>query len=90
MSVIDSSAEGTQGAWLRRDLRDRLLVLASVVVISVIAWAWLALLASDMAQGDMRLMGMGQLMASKMPMSSMAWTLTTFAAMFAMWLVIAL
>jgi predicted metal-binding membrane protein len=65
--------------------RDRLLVLASVVVISVIAWAWLALLASDMAQGDMRLMGMGQLMASKMTMSSMAWTLTTFAAMFAMW-----
>ncbi|MCF8468949.1 MAG: DUF2182 domain-containing protein [Sneathiella sp.] len=86
MPPRQSTAANPQAGALEHMLeRDRLLVLVSVIVISVISWVWLALLANDMAQGDMRLMGMGQLMVNKMTMPNMDWTLATFTAMFTMW-----
>ncbi len=70
--------------------RDRILVGLAMALISVIAWAYLVLLANDMAAGDMRLMGgAGPMKAGAgmagMAMGQMAWSGLTFFAMFIMW-----
>lgn len=39
--------------------RDRALVAATLTALTVLSWIYLVILARDMAQGDMRLMGMG-------------------------------
>lgn len=63
--------------------RDRALVVASLIGVTVLAWLYLAKLALDMAAGDMSLMGMGQMTA----MDSTPWDGTTFALLYVMWLV---
>jgi predicted metal-binding membrane protein len=72
--------------------RDRILVIMALAALSLLAWVYLAILAKDMAAGDMRLMGMpvvGETMASgamgAMTASVMPWTLTTFVLMAVMW-----
>jgi predicted metal-binding membrane protein len=62
---------------------DRLLILTSLVLVTLLAWAYLWLLAARMDGGDMSLMGMGAMPAgSAMPM---AWTAATFLLMALMW-----
>ena len=60
--------------------RDRVVVVLSLGVITLLAWLYLVGAAVAMSQGDMRLMGMGA-----MDMGAMPWTGATFALMFLMW-----
>lgn len=63
--------------------RDRAIVLASLICVTVLAWLYLARLALDMAAGDMSVMGMGRTGA----MDSTPWDGTTLALLYLMWLV---
>jgi len=68
--------------------RDRAIVVSVLVLLTTIAWIYLALTASGMARGDMRLMGIGVSMGGMhgaMSMSAQPWTVTTFLLMLVMW-----
>lgn len=69
--------------------RDRVIVAAAVVVLTVLAWAYVWWLAADMDMGgmdmsDFRMIpaGMGLMMPATAP-----WTTTEFAFVFVMWAV---
>jgi predicted metal-binding membrane protein len=65
---------------------DRLLILTSLVLLTLIAWAYLGLLAARMGRGDMSLMGMSAApMDGAMAAMPAAWTAQTFALMALMW-----
>ena len=42
-------------------IRDRALVFIALAGLSILSWIYLTVLAKDMAQGDMSLMGMGEM-----------------------------
>jgi predicted metal-binding membrane protein len=63
--------------------RDRAMVVASLITLVLLSWIYLAILANDMAAGDMRLMGMGNTTFSMSDTSR--WTLITFGFMLLMW-----
>ncbi len=71
--------------------RDRILVILALAALSLLSWIYLAILARDMAAGDMSLMGMGYMGAMKanmgqaMTQTMSAWTPTTFVLMALMW-----
>lgn len=69
--------------------RDRAVVLASLLAVVGLAWLYLAKMALDMAEGDMRLMGLGEVGAAATA-SAVPWDAATFALMFAMWAVMML
>lgn len=75
---------------------DRLLILTSLALLTLIAWAYLGLLAARMGRGDMSLMGMSAAPMSAAPTNGVpmngataampvAWTVQTFALMALMW-----
>jgi len=73
-------------------LQDRRLVVAALLSLSALAWAYLVVMARQMAAGDMTLMGMGAPsamhgsdMLGAMIMSQMPWSPLTFLLMFIMW-----
>jgi len=73
-------------------LQDRRLVVLALFSLSALAWAYLVVMARQMAAGDMTLMGMGAPsampgpdMAGAMAVSQMPWSLLTFLLMFIMW-----
>ena len=68
-------------------LHDRILVIMSLAVVSVLSWIYLAVLAIDMAEGDMSLMGQNMTIGSMEAMTATmnVWSLSTFALMFIMW-----
>ena len=73
-------------------LQDRRLVVLALFSLSALAWAYLVVMARQMAAGDMTLMGMGAPsampgsdMAGAMTVSQMPWSLLTFLLMFIMW-----
>lgn len=75
---------------------DRLLILVSLVLLTVIAWAYLWILTAAMERGDMSLMGMasmpmdqqiGQPSEQSMAAMPIPWDATTFVLMFVMWFV---
>ena len=73
-------------------LQDRRLVVLALLSLSMLAWAYLVVMARQMAVGDMTLMGMGASsampgsdMMGAMTMSQMPWSLVTFLLMFIMW-----
>jgi len=73
-------------------LQDRRLVVLALLSLSVLAWAYLVVMARQMAVGDMTLMGMGASsampgsdMMGNMTMSQMPWSSLTFLLMFIMW-----
>ncbi len=68
-------------------IRDRALVIISLAALSILSWIYLAVLAKDMTQGDMSLMGMGHMVAGSMQESMAQWTGSTFALMGVMWFV---
>ena len=51
-------------------LRDRVLVIISLAVLSVLSWIYLAVLAMDMAEGDMSLMGQNMAAGSMVAMTA--------------------
>ena len=67
--------------------RDRALVIIALAALSLVSWIYLAILAADMAAGDMSLMGMEQMatMGQAMTQTMSGWTLTTFVLMALMW-----
>ena len=66
--------------------RDRWLTAASLGALVVLAWSYLAVLAAQMARGDMRLMGLSDMSGMRgMVMPPEPWTATTFALMALMW-----
>jgi predicted metal-binding membrane protein len=79
------------GTPLERVLqRDRLLVLAALIVITILAWVYIAVLARDMDMGGMpmtgyRMAATGLRMA--MAPASRPWTPAEFAGTFVMWTV---
>jgi predicted metal-binding membrane protein len=68
-------------------LRDRVLVIISLAVLSVLSWVYLAVLAMDMAEGDMSLMGQNIAAGSMVAMTATmnVWPLSTFFLMLIMW-----
>ncbi len=73
-------------------LQDRRLVVLALLSLSALAWAYLVVMARQMAAGDMTLMGMGapsamhgSNMMGAMTSSQMPWSLLTFLLMFIMW-----
>jgi predicted metal-binding membrane protein len=73
-------------------IQDRRLVALALLSLSVLAWAYLVVMARQMAAGDMTLMGMGAPstmtgpnMMDAMTTSQMPWSLLTFFLMFIMW-----
>lgn len=73
-------------------LQDRRLVVLALLALSALAWAYLVVMARQMAAGDMSLMGMGAPSAMHVPNmmgamtdSQMPWSLLTFMLMFVMW-----
>jgi predicted metal-binding membrane protein len=75
-------------------LQDRRLVLLALFSLSALAWAYLVVMARQMAAGDMSMMGMGAPaalpganMMGAMAVSQMPWSLLTFLLMFTMWTV---
>ena len=69
---------------MERVLRhDRALVIAALALLTLLSWIYLAVLAADMAKGDMSLMGMGRMAAMTATMTQ--WSSTTFVLMLAMW-----
>jgi predicted metal-binding membrane protein len=74
--------------------RDRWIAGACLLALTLLAWGYLVLLAAEMAQGDMGLMGMGAIgrmsamttdTAMGMAMAPQPWTAATFALMALMW-----
>jgi predicted metal-binding membrane protein len=66
--------------------RDRLMVVFSLFALTFLSWLYLFLLAGDMAQGDMRLMGMGRMAPEMLDMiMPMPWDTSTFVLMGLMW-----
>ena len=68
-------------------IRDRALVFIALGGLSILSWIYLAVLAKDMAQGDMSLMGMAAMATGSMQATMGVWTTTTFALMTVMWFV---
>ncbi|MDE0942082.1 MAG: DUF2182 domain-containing protein [Alphaproteobacteria bacterium] len=68
-------------------IRDRALVFIALAGLSILSWAYLAVLAMDMAQGDMSMMGMAAIATGSMQATMSQWTATTFALMGVMWFV---
>ena len=73
-------------------LQDRRLVVLALLSLSAIAWAYLVVMARQMAVGDMTLMGMnapsampGTEMMGAMNVSHLPWSLLNFLLMFVMW-----
>ena len=67
-------------------LRDRSIVVASLIGLTALAWLYLALLSAGMARGDMSLMGMAPVMAEgAMTMTPQPWAPATFVLMLVMW-----
>ena len=73
-------------------LQDRRLVVLALSSLSALAWAYLVVMARQMAAGDMTLMGMGAPpampgsdMMGAMTTSPLPWSLLTFLLMFIMW-----
>jgi len=73
-------------------VRDRAIVLASLIGLSLLAWLYLVALALEMARGDMTLMGMEAMApieamakGGAMVMAAHPWSVMTFALMLAMW-----
>jgi predicted metal-binding membrane protein len=73
-------------------LQDRRFVVLALLSLSALAWAYLVVMARQMAAGDMTLMGMGapsamhgSNMMGAMTASQMPWSLLTFLLMFIMW-----
>src|SRR5215471_16489170 len=69
--------------------RDRVIIIASLVVLTVLAWFDLVWLANDMAMGGMDMTGYRMIPAGQalmMPASS-PWQPIEFAYVFAMWVV---
>jgi predicted metal-binding membrane protein len=84
--------DATRRSALARFGAERRLIVASLVALTLVAWAYLWLLAAGMARGDMSLMGMGAGEAMPMPdmpdmpgMGAAPWTAATFGLMFLMW-----
>jgi predicted metal-binding membrane protein len=72
--------------------QDRRFVVLALLFLSALAWAYLVVMARQMAAGDMALMGMGALsampgsdMMGAMTAAQMPWSLLTFLLMFLMW-----
>jgi len=66
--------------------RDRWLIAASVAALVVLAWGYLAVMAGQMARGDMRLVGLSDMSAMRgMAMPPEPWTAATFVLMLLMW-----
>ncbi|MAG97088.1 MAG: DUF2182 domain-containing protein [Alphaproteobacteria bacterium] len=67
--------------------RDRILVATSLAVLGILPWIYLAVLAMDMAKGDMSLMGQNMAAGSMEAMTATmnAWSVSTFILMFVMW-----
>ena len=66
--------------------RDRWLIGASLVALVALAWAYLLVMAAQMARGDMRLMGLSDMSGMRgMAMPPEPWTAATFALMTLMW-----
>jgi predicted metal-binding membrane protein len=65
----------------------RRLIVASLVALTLVAWAYLWLLAAGMARGDMSLMGSGAAasMQGMLGMGPAPWTGATFGLMLLMW-----
>jgi predicted metal-binding membrane protein len=73
-------------------LHDRRLVVLALLTLSMLAWAYLVVMARQMAVGDMTLMGMsapvamsGSDIVSALTKGQMPWSLFTFLLMFIMW-----
>jgi predicted metal-binding membrane protein len=85
------SADVDASALERLLRRDRRLMLVSLALLSVLAWSYLVLVATRMARGDMRLMGMGDMSAMVDALGNAAmtspvpWAASTFALMVLMW-----
>lgn len=69
--------------------RDRAIVIAALVGLTLLAWVYLGTLTLDMSRGDMSSMGMRTTdttaMDGPMSVSSQPWTSITFVLMFVMW-----
>ncbi|MDA1101526.1 MAG: DUF2182 domain-containing protein [Proteobacteria bacterium] len=68
--------------------RDRALVVIALAALTVLSWIYLAVVAMDMAQGDMSLGGIGKMTPSPigaMTATMVQWSPTTFALMLVMW-----
>jgi predicted metal-binding membrane protein len=69
--------------------KDNAIVIAALVALTVVAWAYLVVLSLEMSEGDMRLMGMGIMGdmggESAMSVSPQPWTPITFLLMLLMW-----
>ena len=66
--------------------RDRWLTAASLAALVVLAWAYLAVMAAQMARGDMRLVGLSDMSGMLgMAMPPEPWTAATFVLMSLMW-----
>src|SRR6266446_4647140 len=66
--------------------RDRAVILAALIVITGIAWAYVLWLANDMAMGGMDMTGFRMIPAGMMPASA-PWQPIEFIFMFMMWVV---
>src|SRR5690606_7103558 len=65
--------DATRRSALARFGADRRLIVASLVALTLVAWAYIWVLAEGMARGDMSLMGMGDdLQGAAMPMGAEA------------------
>ena len=91
-SPPSASPESEAGRIEQVLLQDRRLVLLALFSLSALAWAYLVVMARQMAAGDMSMMGMGAPMAMSganmmdaMAVSQMPWSLLTFLLMFIMW-----
>ena len=84
---IDPPSAAAPPSALERLLdRDRWLIAASLAALVLLAWAYLVVMAAQMARGDMRLVGLGDMSGMRgMLMASARWTGATFALMTLMW-----
>ena len=84
---IDPPSAAAPPSALERLLdRDRWLIAASLATLVLLAWAYLVVMAAQMARGDMRLVGLGDMSGMRgMLMASARWTGATFALMTLMW-----
>ncbi len=66
--------------------RDRAVVVIALAALSILSWIYLVFLATDMAKGDMSIMGQMSTGAMGAMTAAMAqWTLATFVLMLLMW-----
>ena len=95
LPTITESCDPRRASWSKRPhwnacQRDRVIVVAALAVITVLAWADLAWLANDMWMGGMDMTGFRMILGAyrgwMMPMSE-PWKPFEFAYMFAMWFV---